>query len=398
MSLHFRRRLVVTSLIALALTAAGPTVGNATDGRATDGRAMGGQWHGHPYRHPHLTVMTQNLYLGSSLNPALRATTPTELVAAVAQIYGAAVATNFPLRAEALADIIAVERPDLVGLQEVTNWIAQPLVAGANPPSFDFMTILQDALTARGLDYEVAAVSQNADIGPAPLVAPGFGCGQPSSPTTPQCVVRLQDRDVILVDDDTRGLSIRRASTGDYVAHQQFIPPGATAPISIDRGWAAVNATYRGVKFRFVTTHLEVEEFAAVQQAQAAEFLAGPARAHGRRPVIATGDFNSAADPATTSTPTTTYADLTASWFRDAWAVSGGETGFTCCQGSALANPVSGLSKRIDLVLTHGRAHASTAHVVADDPIGSTQPLWPSDHAGVVAVLRLHRPPGHRGP
>ena len=31
-------------------------------------------------------------------------------------------------------------------------------------------------LAARGLDYEVAGVSQNANIGPAPLVAPGFGC------------------------------------------------------------------------------------------------------------------------------------------------------------------------------------------------------------------------------
>ena len=60
-----------------------------------------------------------------------------------------------------------------------------------------------------------------------------------------------------------------------------------------------------------------------MQEAQAAEFLAGPAQAAGA--VIATGDFNSAADPATTTQPTTTYADLTKSWFKDAWDVNAGD-------------------------------------------------------------------------
>ena len=337
--------------------------------------------------------MTQNLYLGSSLTPALTATTPEAFVGAVAQIYGTAVFTNFPRRAEAIADTIEAEEPDLIGLQEVTKWIAQPLVAGAAPPSFDFLAILQAALAKRGLDYRVAAVSDNADIGPAPLVAPAFGCGLPTSPTTPQCVVTLQDRDVILVNGDTRGLEVERASSGDYVAQQAFQPPGATAPVSFARGWAAIDATYRGTKFRFVNTHLEVEDFAAVQEAQAAEFLAGPAKAPGR--VIATGDFNSAADPATTTQPTTTYADLTASWFRDAWDVNGADPGLTCCQNSTLTNPVSGLRTRIDLVLTHGAARARSAHVVGDELIGSAPPLWASDHAGVVAEVNLNG--GHRG-
>ena len=193
-----------------------------------------------------VTVMTQNLYLGSSLTPALTATTPEAFVAAVAQIYGTAVFTNFPRRAEAIADTIETEEPDLIGLQEVTKWIAQPLVAGAAPPSFDFLTILQSALAKRGLDYRVAAVVDNADIGPAPLVAPAFGCGLPASPTTPQCVVTLQDRDVILVNGDTRGLKVERTSSGDYVAQQTFQPPGATGPVSFARGWAAIDATYRG--------------------------------------------------------------------------------------------------------------------------------------------------------
>ena len=383
MSLRTRARLVVVTLVAVVLALAAPASVQA-----------GGGSPGHGRGHDRVTVMTQNLYLGSSLTPALTATTPEAFVAAVAQIYGTAVFTNFPRRAEAIADTIEAEEPDLIGLQEVTKWIAQPLVAGAAPPSFDFLTILQSALAKRGLDYRVAVVSQNADIGPAPLVAPAFGCGLPTSPTTPQCVVTLQDRDVILVNGDTRGLAVKATSTGDYAAQQQFQPPGAASPVSFARGWAAVDASYRGSDFRFLTTHLEVEDFPAVQEAQAAEFLAGPAKSGGA--VIATGDFNSAADPATTTQPTTTYAQLTASWFKDAWDVNGDDPGSPAARTARLDQPGVGAADP-DRPGPHprlGRAPAAPTWWVTE-LIGSTPPLWASDHAGVVAEINLHG--GHRG-
>ncbi|MGB8021849.1 MAG: hypothetical protein WCF04_11525 [Candidatus Nanopelagicales bacterium] len=65
-----------------------------------------------------------------------------------------------------------------------------------------------------------------------------------------------------------------------------------------------MQARFQGKSFRFVNTHLETEDFAAVQQAQAAEFLSGPARGG---QVIAVGDFNSAAD----GSSTTSYSQLT---------------------------------------------------------------------------------------
>src|SRR5262245_36456676 len=49
-----------------------------------------------------MTVMTQNLYLGSSLTPALTATDPTAFLEAVAQIYATVQFTNFPARAQAI--------------------------------------------------------------------------------------------------------------------------------------------------------------------------------------------------------------------------------------------------------------------------------------------------------
>ena len=302
----------------------------------------------------------------------------------MAQIYGTAVFTNFPKRAEAIADTIAANEPDLIGLQEVTRWIAQPTVAGPTPPRYDFLEILSAELMERGLDYRVEAVSENANIGPVPLLAPDFGCT--AVEPAPSCVVTLQDRDVILVNDDTPGLKVLDSRSGHYAAQEELqLPIGA--PASFARGWAYVNGRFKGKKFRFVNTHLEVARYAATQEAQAQEFLAGPARASGA--VIAVGDFNSAADPAQESTAT--YDDLTAAWFKDAWQrVNPDDPGLTCCQSSTLTNTSSQLRTRIDLVLTHGPVRARAATVVGDTPISASPPFWASDHAGVVATLRLH--------
>jgi endonuclease/exonuclease/phosphatase family metal-dependent hydrolase len=350
---------------------------------------VAGSAHGSPARD--LTFMSYNLYLGSSLDPALKVPQlppdqqPAGLVAAVAQIYGTAVFTDFPTRAEAIAELIAADEPDVIGLQEVTNWVARVPAPGssANPPSYDFLKILMAELAALGLNYEVAGVSQNANIGPVPLVAPAYGClaVQPIA----DCVVTLQDRDVILVNDDTPGLHWHNAQSGTY-ATQQVIPLPGGPPVSFGRGWVTIDAKYRGRRFHVANTHLEVSGFPAVQEAQAREFLAGPARGPGVD--IALGDFNSAADGSSTDS-----YDILTSWFRDAWVVNPGDPGYTSGQNQTLTNPVSLLDQRIDLILVHGAVRTVEAHVVGHEPFRSqTQPpgpIWPSDHVGVVATLRL---------
>lgn len=333
--------------------------------------SAGGDWHDDT----ELVVMTRNLYLGADLTPALTATDLRSFLTAVAQIYGTAQFTNFPARAEALADEIKANRPDLIGLQEVTAWeTSGPGV----PPSQDFLAILTSELAERGLDYTVAGVSDNANIGPVPLVAP---C---RSPEVGACLVTLKDRDVILVNDDRRGLWVNHTKSGNYSTQQEFTPPIPGAPaVSFNRGWVTIDGWFRGRPFHFANTHLEVETFAAVQEAQAAEFLAGPAL--GRGADIAVGDFNSGpgVNPATKS-----YALLT-EVFSDAWSVNRGQPGFTCCQNETLTNPTSQLRSRIDLVLTRYGAKARKAHVVGDTPFQAVPPFWASDHAGVVATLRL---------
>jgi endonuclease/exonuclease/phosphatase family metal-dependent hydrolase len=404
------RRAWLAALVAVFALALLPAMASA-HGRGHD-RAHGhshgkavhhghGGHHGHGHGHHHhgdghhghghhgedrrdLTVMTQNLYLGSSLGPALEAKTPEEFVAAVARIYATVQYTNFPQRAEAIADEIQEKGPDLIGLQEVTKWTTE----GLNPPlGYDFLAILQGDLEARGLHYTAASIAHNANIGPAPLVS--ATCPVVAEQFT--CAVTLEDRDVILVNDDTPELTWSNPQSGHYTAQQVIESP--VGPLSFNRGWASIDAKLKHQPFRFVDTHLETEESPLVQEAQAAEFLAGPGKGG---TIVATGDFNSASDGSTT----TSYAQLTAPGnFRDAWDEEQLGPGSSCCQESntpplapgALNNPVSTLRTRIDLILSRGAARSSgdEAELVGDTPFQAEPPFWPSDHAGVVSTLHL---------
>lgn len=389
-------------VIALALAAALslallPSLASA---HSSNDRGHHGGYHHYPHHHPghghpgkghghgkrELTVMTQNLYLGSSLGPALEATTPEAFVGAVAQIYATVQYTNFPQRAEAIADEIEENEPDLIGLQEVSKWTT----AGLNPPAgYDFLAILENDLKARGLNYSAASIAHNAKIGPAPLALAEQGCVQPGPVIT--CSVQLEDRDVILVNNDTPGLTWSNPQSERYATQQAIESP--VGPLSFDRGWASIDAKLKQQPFRFVDTHLETEESPLVQQTQAAEFLAGPGKGG---TIVATGDFNSASNGSTT----TSYAQLTAPGkFRDSWNEKLLGPGNSCCQESntpplapgALNNPVSTLRTRIDLILGRGAAHSDgdDAELIGDTPFQATPPFWPSDHAGVVSDLHL---------
>src|SRR5262245_17932815 len=97
---------IAVLLVALGLLASSASASAAQPPQLGVGaaKAVGGQGNGAGKRD--LTVMTQNLYLGSSLNPALEATDLPSFLEAVAQIYATVQFTNFPARAEAIANEI----------------------------------------------------------------------------------------------------------------------------------------------------------------------------------------------------------------------------------------------------------------------------------------------------
>ncbi len=121
-------------------------------------------------------VYTQNLYVGADVDKVIAAP-PAQLPAALFQALATFVATDYPSRAGRMADEIGRQRPDLIGLQEVTHLTVQGLgIVGFPDIDVDFIPILSAQLAARGLHYDVVAVSPNTDITiPLPLPDGSFG-------------------------------------------------------------------------------------------------------------------------------------------------------------------------------------------------------------------------------
>jgi len=200
------------------------------------------------------------------------------------------------------------------------------------------------------------------------------------------CTISMQDRDVILVNTEVKGLTYKKKSvkSGKYKAQQTYVIAGQT--ISFGRGWVYADMTYKGAKFRFANTHLEVGgESEAIQQKQGKEFVKLVQKGAGT--VVATGDFNT--DAYGNYSPKT-YKILTKSYFTDSWQRKRDGKGLSCCQNAALSNPVSENDTRIDLVLIHGKAKGKGSVNTNSTPFRDTPvPLWESDHAGVVARLKV---------
>ena len=145
------------------------------------------------------------------------------------------------------------------------------------------------------------------------------------------------------------------------------------------RGWTSVDVVRHGLPYRFVNTHLE-SFLPLVRVAQAIELAVSLADAPER--VILVGDLNSA--PGTEG-----HLVMTSAGFADAWAELHPEReGFTCCFAEDLAADDS-LEERIDLVLTRGPVAPLALVVLGDTEGDHLGGLWPSDHAGLVANVRL---------
>lgn len=317
-----------------------------------------------------VTVMTQNLFLGTDLGPIFAAPNQLALFGAVGAGWSQVQTNDFPARAEAIADQIEAADPDLVGLQEAmlyrTDVPPDGPATSAQTVASDFVDVLLAALAERGLEYEAVAAFTGTD---AELPA-----GLP-----PAQDVRLTDRVVVLarIDHQHGRLHVSNAQSGGYGA--ALTVPTVAGPITLPRGWASVDVKLRGRSFRFVTTHLEAFT-PVVRNAQASQFLAGPAATD--LPVVAVGDFNSGP-----GFDLGAYGILLGGGFSDAWA---GGAGLTCCHAVDLRVPTGALTKRIDLVLTRGAFETIDADVVGEEPADRTSSgLWPSDHAGVVTTLRI---------
>jgi endonuclease/exonuclease/phosphatase family metal-dependent hydrolase len=307
--------------------------------------------------------MSQNLFLGADLNPIFRAPNLPALFGVVGATWNSVQANDFPTRARVMADEIAAARPDLVGLQEATLYRTDAPPDGsatrAETVAYDYLQLLVDALAQRGLSYEPVSVFTGGDD--------ELPAGLP-----PQLDVRITDRVVVLArTEGGPDVHVWNPQSGRFAT--ALTVPTAAGPITLPRGWASVDVKVRGDRFRFVSTHLEAFS-PLIRNPQAAELLAGPADTD--LPVVVVGDFNSGP-----GMDLGAYSILTGGGLTDAWP--GGPV--TCCHNSNL-HLDSGLTKRVDLILTRGGFETADAEVV-DGRTASG--LWASDHAGLVATLQL---------
>jgi len=321
-----------------------------------------------------VTVMSYNLYLGADIFPLMGA--PPEQVPVIGgQLWAQVQASDFPLRAEAIAGFVAEHEPALIGLQEVTLYRTREPSQFSNVPdaedvAYDFLEIILDALAAEGLSYTAVSTVTNADV-QVPITYDGQNFID----------VRLTDRDVILARTDVSVTNATEINFSEAVTAPIEIG-GMTIPFT--RGFNHVRATVDGVSFTFANAHLEVQVAGDLQpqEGQALEMLghlnAAPL------PHVLVGDFNSPAD----GSGTQTY-QLLRSQYSDA-VVSAGVEEPTCCQAADLLNPTSELTTRIDLILYRGDVSTLSAETIGNQPEDRINGLWPSDHAGVVATLRIN--------
>lgn len=314
-----------------------------------------------------LTVMTYNVYVGSSADPLLGVENLLQVPTEVAKMYNNVIASDFPSRAVAIAKSIKTYQPHLIGLQEISLIRQQSpgdSITNRDPDAekvvLDYLEILMDTLQAEGLNYEIAAQVENLDI------------EMPMFTDTGLDDIRLTDYDVILSRSD---VAISRSTSVNFTNVLSIEMLGLEVP----RGYTAVDATVGGVTYRFFNTHLEAfaPENRIAQMQELVDILSDETL-----PIIVLGDFNTRAPDGTA------YQILLSAGYVDVWQMDSEGTGNTCCQDDDILNEVSDLSVRIDQIFVRNLELPVSVitNTVGDKPSDHLPSgLWPSDHAGVVA-------------
>ena len=361
-----------------------------------------------------IKVMSRNIYLGADIFPVLAAAQNPDPIAvplAVSEVFQTVHATNFPERAQALADEIERHKPDVIGLQEVSTWRTQipgDFLIGnptqASDVAYDFLDILMAALDARNLNYLVAVSVDNADL-ELPMIA-----GMQADGMTPIFGdLRLSDRDVILVKD-SRKISFSNTYANNFTVNGITSVGGTN--IEFTRGYTLADINVRGSEYRFVNTHLETggsEPYISLQAVQMNELMQViEATTMPDTPVILLGDFNSSPNElpftSTSGIPgldglplVPPYLQAVYSGYADLWlSKPKARDGFTCCFDAAVSDDELQLYERIDHIFFHPKDRDIKKLKIkrvgqSNADMTDVSGLYPSDHAGLFAKIKLEK-------
>jgi endonuclease/exonuclease/phosphatase family metal-dependent hydrolase len=368
------------------------------------GAAAAGMKEGHQ-----LSVMTRNLYLGANLRTIINASDINEAVDLAGQAVNQAHATRFPsVRAALIAKEIRKKAPDVAALQEVSLWrtapvnlsaVTQPSATQLDPLGGDFLVDLLSHLNKgkkqkSSVQYRVAVVKPEFDA-EFPVNDDGQGSGLSGADHNE----RLTSSDVILV---RKGVGLKLSNrTSDTFNSLLTVRVGGAVPITVNRGWAAVDIKGRGRKVHFVTTHLEGYDDTAsntstdgqtypkggIREAQAKQ-LVGPGGAASKPRTILVGDLNSDfpvhGDQVFPGDALAFQAVLAGGFSNRALT----PPPFSCCiTDPNLANPSSaGITHRVDDIMSNSKKIRFKKGTLTSTYKNG---LWSSDHFGVFSQLTI---------
>jgi endonuclease/exonuclease/phosphatase family metal-dependent hydrolase len=165
--------------------------------------------------------------------------------------------------------------------------------------------------------------------------------------------------------------------------------------VELIRGFVWARVTIDGQSFTFASAHPEANlagaPVALLEQIRAAQVGEIVTAVGAAERVVVMGDLNDFEG-------SPMYGVLASAGYSDTWrTMRPGAEGLTCCHRSDLSDQVGNFDQRIDYIWTRGFARENGkvqgsidrfGKEPSDRLAGPAYPIWPSDHAGLVAVLR----------
>jgi endonuclease/exonuclease/phosphatase family metal-dependent hydrolase len=381
---------------------------------------------------PTITVMSRNLYLGADVGVAMELLP--DFPAATQFMWDQMSETDFPTRSKEFVKEIAFSDPDVIGLQEATNWYCQKNLIGKDVVIYDFVEILLADLKSAGLEYEVANkdgnVAQNVgfEIKPIAYLTKATD-SEIFEPVFDQefayCGFEIAD---VLLIKSSLSEDLLAVGTSEYEAKYTIIPTLMT----VYRGYSWADINFGGKPVRFVTTHLESlfdETKVPVAKLQADQLVTDLSTT--KIPVVVMGDFNSdPRDPrgagqhnpggqpienelckAQKDLTNMLQADSTcnAYWtmveagFVNVSPESMKPSNFTWGLNASLSGPDEirgpaakemgnefGFTDRLDYIFANGEIELVSTELIGNNQTGTQNTkVWASDHAGLVSTIQI---------
>lgn len=240
--------------------------------------------------------MTRNIYLGADVGVALNLLP--DFPAAAQFMWDQMKATDFKVRAERLAQESALLRPDVIAIQEATTWSCKKNWISKKKVIFDFLEMFIEATKKSGVGYslvsdgkestknpgfQIPAIPNLTTVKDSAIFEPLFGQSEAA------CGFTIAD--ALLMRDDLNA-EVLQLGNSEYKEHYSVVP----LAMVIYRGYTWADLKIHGHSLRFVATHLESLftddgiPHSSLQGLQLTEDLSAT-----RLPLIVMGDFN--ADP-----------------------------------------------------------------------------------------------------